>query len=155
MSAPQLTWRDISRRLHADEASLEPSPDLWPRIVAAHAQRARSARRRRLAGAVAGVVVLVAAAAALSGAGRPAPGIDWQARAQALELQLRALHAEEPARGAAPAAQSELAALDRVLQAAYDEGADAARLDALWKRRSELLDTLLRVRRENIEISRI
>ena len=155
MSAPELTLRDIARRLRADEAVLEPSPELWPRIVAAHAQRQQRARRQRFAAVAAGLFV-AAGGLALVGGNRAGSAIDWQARAQALELQLRAAQTVTAAHAAGMTdAQNELARLDLVLQAAYDDGAEAARLDALWKRRSELLDALLKARRENMEISRI
>jgi hypothetical protein len=84
--------------------------------------------------------------------------VDWQARAQALELQLRALDAGASARAGAPTAvdaQNELALVDVALQSAYDEGAEQQRVRALWKRRSELLSALVNARRQNMEISRI
>ena len=157
MSAPELTLHDIARRLRADEAVLEPSPELWARIVATHAQRQQRARWQRRTAAAAGMLALVATVGvALVAGNRSPPAIDWQARAQALELQLRAVRAEGPVHEFnATAAQNELARLDLALQAAYDDGAEAARLDALWKRRSELLDALLKARREDMDISRI
>ena len=157
MSEPELTFADIARRLPANAPALQPPPDLWQRIVAEHERRVVRRHRRRFlaASAVAAGVVLVLFGAMTLQPERPA-GIDWQARAQALELQVRALQAAAPVQGASGGvAQSELAQLDRALQAAYDDGAEAARVDALWKRRSELLEALLRARRENLEISRI
>ena len=52
-------------------------------------------------------------------------------------------------------AESELAHLDGNLQAAYDRGAAPRDLDPLWQRRSELLDALLSVRRQQVLSSRI
>lgn len=153
MSAPQLTLRDIARRLRDDEALPAMPAELWPRIVAAHRQRARQARQRRFGAAAAFVLVAAVAAVVRFGGERAAEPVDWQARAQALELQLRAAEVAPVAAGAP--AFGELARVDAALQAAYDDGAEAKRIEALWKRRSELLDVLLRVRRENIEISRI
>lgn len=124
----------------------DPSPDLWSRIVERHANVQRGARRRRLvalcSAALAGVAILIGA-----GALRRGTDIDWQARAQALELRLHALEpAPVPASGVA--AEAQLVQLDTLLQAAYDNGADRNEVAALWKRRSELLDTLLRVRQQ-------
>ena len=88
---------------------------------------------------------------------RPTPAIDWQARAQALEIELRALPprtvgTDDPA---ALEAESRLVQIDGALQAAYDRGARPAELVPLWKARSELLSTLLTVRQENVAVTRI
>jgi hypothetical protein len=136
----------------------EPSPDLWRRIAQAHQVALHRARRRRLAlwsaSAIALVAVLVGANALRAPTG-PAGEVDWQARAQALELQLRDAATTEGI-GALPAeAYTELVRVDGALQAAYDEGAEHPRVTALWKRRSELLNTLLQARRGNVEITRI
>ena len=85
---------------------------------------------------------------------RPPGAVDWQARAQALELQLRALDAGRPA-DAHGDADDELVRVDAALQAAYDDGGDRQQLEMLWKRRSELLNMLVRARAHNVEISRI
>ena len=140
---------------------IEPAPDLWQRIAAAQQQRVLR-RRRRFAFAGAGTLVAALLLAIGFGAtgersqGRDA--VDWQARAQALELQLRELAASRPAGAAAVvsgATQDELVLVDAALQAAYDEGGERERIDALWKRRSELLGTLLQARTKDVEISRI
>ncbi|HET7063346.1 MAG TPA: hypothetical protein VFI49_03655 [Rudaea sp.] len=84
--------------------------------------------------------------------------VDWQARAQALELQLRALRDSTGARtdnAGALETQSEIARVDDALQAAYDTGAEKDQLELLWKRRSELLGALISVRQRHVEISRI
>src|SRR5579883_1598297 len=128
--------------------------NLWSRIEAAHATRTRRRRLRRLVAggvlgaALIGVVSLADLRSSLSSPDRGAD-IDWQARAQALELQLQAL--EHNRAGAAAArvsydatpAASELAEVDRLLQAAYEHGKYTNQLDPLWKRRSELLDALI------------
>ena len=165
MSNPDLTFRQLAQRLHLEQLpQAEPSPELWPRIAGAHRQRLRQARRRRVGAWCSGVGVL--ALAALIGASgdwfgmaqQPSASVDWQARAQALELQLRALngaaskHVDAAAGGDA---QDELVLVDAALQAAYDEGVAQERVSALWKRRSELLDALLSARRHNMQISRI
>lgn len=140
---------------------VEPSPDLWPRIAAAQQQRLQRIRtRRRLGFAGGGALALLIAIGLGSGVDRPVPrdAIDWQARAQALELQLRALAASRPggtAAALAGATQNELVLIDAALQAAYDNGSERTRIDALWKRRSELLGALLQARTHDVEISRI
>jgi hypothetical protein len=84
--------------------------------------------------------------------------VDWQARAQALELQLSALRDSAGAsadNAGVIEAQSEIARVDDALQAAYDTGAERNELELLWKRRSELLGALISVRQRHVEISRI
>ncbi|MGH8041849.1 MAG: hypothetical protein ACREPN_07385 [Rudaea sp.] len=144
MNEAGLSFRELAARLPAAPSQL-PSPDLWSRIAGAH--RARQ-RRRRLT-AVSAVLVLIAAVAMTLPAWRHAiaPTIDWRARAQALELQLDALPMPVNSSPMARLAESELARLDRNLQAAYDRGAPAADVAALWQRRSQLLNALLSVRR--------
>jgi len=157
MAKPELTYSELAQHLRLDQLpSAEPPPELWPRIAAA---RQQLVRRRRLrygigaAGAAFALAVLLAGPASQSRP-QPASAVDWQARAQALELQL---HALAPATGAADvsAMQAEIASLDRTLQTAYDEGSDEDRLLPLWKKRSELLDALLDARRRHLQISRI
>jgi hypothetical protein len=159
MSEPELSFHQLAQRLRLRELSLsEPSSDLWQRIADTHQGRLRRARLRR------GIVASSIVAAALAAAFLIAPGwlarpasegdIDWQARAQALELQL---HALDPAADSAGAidAQSEIARVDNALQSAYDTGAEKNQLAPLWKRRSELLDALISVRQQHVQISRI
>ena len=153
MAQPELTYSTLAQRVRLDELPLaEPSPQLWPRIAAARQLVVRRRRVRTLAsvGALA-LLVLLATPAWLS---RSREAVDWQARAQALELQLRTL---APASGAADvgAMQVEIANLDRALQTAYDEGGDENQLSPLWKKRSELLDALLEARRRHLLINRI
>lgn len=145
-----------------DDARAEPSADLWTRIEAAHGLRSRRRRLRRLAAggmfcvALAGVVALRGPHAPLA-----APEIDWQARAQALELQLLAMEQENRVPVATAAtfntdpATSELAEIDRRLQAAYEHKNPVSQLLPLWKRRSELLDALIAARREGLTLTRI
>ena len=142
------------------DAQPQPPADLWARIEAA--QVARSRRRHRLA--VSGMFcVALAGAVTLRGLHAPAtaPEIDWQARAQALELQLLVMEHENhrPAATAAsydadPAA-SELAEIDRRLQTAYEHKSPVSQLAPLWKRRSELLDALIVARRDGLTLTRI
>ena len=154
MSQPQLSTSALSRRLHVDGMPLaEPAPDLWSRILERHRREIAHARRRRLLAAALAASAVVAAGTALVWRDRPdVDSIDWQARAQALELRL---HALEPAtQTPTPTAEFQLAQIDGLLQAAYDNGADRGEVIALWKRRSELLDTLVRVRQRQPDINR-
>lgn len=149
MNEHELNLRDLAARLHASATTHMPPADLWPRIAATHLARHRQRRGRRLAIA-GGALALVAALAFTASTWRHAatPAIDWQARAQALELQLDALPTPAASEPLARLAETELARLDGNLQAAYDRGAPPRDLDPLWQRRSELLDALLSVRRQ-------
>jgi tRNA A37 N6-isopentenylltransferase MiaA len=162
MSDPIMTFHQFARRMRVGELPvLEPSADLWQKIAGAQQQRMRRARSRRMVLWCGGSVVLLAAlivGADWFGRTQSSMDVDWQARAQALELQLRALDAGASARAGIPTAvdaQNELALVDVALQSAYDEGAEQQRVRALWKRRSELLSALVNARRQNMEISRI
>ncbi|HEY2397276.1 MAG TPA: hypothetical protein VGH81_15045 [Rudaea sp.] len=165
MSEPDLTFHQLAQRLRLEQLPhVEPSAELWPRIARAHRQRLRQARVRRLSAWCGGAGVLLLAALIGASGGwfdmrQPSSTtVDWQARAQALELQLRALNAAASRQVDAAIgsdAQDELVLVDLALQAAYDEGAAQERLTALWKRRSELLDVLVSARRHNMQISRI
>jgi hypothetical protein len=163
MSDPIMTFHQFARRMRLDELQLlEPSADLWQKIAGAQQLRMRRARLRRMVLWCGSSVVLLAAlivgADGWFGRTPSSVDVDWQARAQALELQLRALDADASARAGNPIAadaQSELALVDVALQSAYDEGAEQQRVRALWKRRSELLSALVNSRRQNMEISRI
>jgi len=132
----------------------EPSPDLWARIARAHLARHTRRRRLQVAGITSSAAVFFALVLTWPSHG---PGTDWQARAQALEIELREL----PVRGidadnpAALEAESRLMQLDGTLQAAYDRGAASGELTPLWKQRSELLSTLLAVRQQNVAVTRI
>lgn len=154
MNEQELNFRDLAARLPASATAHMPPADLWPRIAAAHAGRRRKRRWRRLG---AGALALVATLAYTAFAWRHAasPAIDWQARAQALELQLDALPMPAANDPMARLAESELAHLDDSLQAAYDRGAPPHDLGPLWRRRSELLDALLSVRRQRVLPSQI
>jgi hypothetical protein len=137
---------------------IEPPDALWSRIETA---RARNVQRRtflRIAGASAGTLGL-ALALWIGGhtINKPqtAGTIDWQARAQALELRLRLL-GDNGLRGAATEeTRAELVRIDLSLQSAYDRGGDEKELSPLWKRRSELLDTLIETREQRLALTRI
>ena len=156
MSEQEINFRDLAARLQICTAAHLPPADLWPRIATTHAARRWQRRRRRLA-AVGSGLVLVAVLVFSTSAWRHAatPVIDWQARAQALELQLDTLPSPVASDPMARLTDSELAHLDRHLQAAYDRGAAPRDLDPLWQRRSELLDALLSVRRQQALSSQI
>lgn len=147
------------------DASTSPPGDLWTRIEAAHSVRVRRRRQHRFAAGSVISAVLVGAVA-LGGlhmpaatSNRTAADIDWQARAQALELQLQGLERGEPAATpaayAANPAATELADVDRQLQAAYEHGKYTNKLVPLWKRRTELLDALIAARKEGLTLTSI
>jgi len=162
MSEPELSFHELAQRLRLRELPVgEPSPDLWQRIAVTHAGRMRRARMRRaIIGSSLAAMILVAALVAPTWLAPSATQreVDWQARAQALELQLRALRVSADAHADSDGAletQSEIARVDDALQTAYDTGAEKDQLELLWKRRSELLGALISVRQRHVEISRI
>lgn len=148
----ELNFSDLADTAAAP-AMLPPSADLWSRIAAAH----RARRRRRTVLRVAGVgsaAVLLIAVVTLGVHSMREPTVDWQARAQALELQLN----EAIAQRSAPLSsdtQEELARVDFALQSAYDRGANKSELAPLWKQRSELLSVLLAARQQQLALTRI
>lgn len=148
------------------EVRTEPPADLWSRIEMAHAKRTSRRRLRRLAG---GSVLCAALIGFISfsslhlpsSAPGPRTDVDWQARAQALELQLQALENSRGLSAATLAANDadpatvELEDIDHRLQAAYEHGLYTNELVPLWKRRSELLDTLITARKQGLKLTRI
>lgn len=141
---------------------MEPSADLWERIATAHRRRTRRRRVLRSAAAVGAAVLALGLATGLfgrldDGSNQASAGIDWKGRAQALEMQLHQVrgNGDAEAAGIARDARGELVLVDAALQAAYDDNAPRERLNALWKRRSELLGILLATHRRDIRISRI
>ena len=156
MSEHESNFLDLAARLPASVAAHVPPADLWPRIAATHRRRRRQRRwRRLLAGGSALALIVALGLAANNWRHAATPAIDWQARAQALELQLDSLPTPTANDPLAQLAESELAHLDGNLQAAYDRGAVSRDLDPLWQRRSELLDALLSLRRQQVLSSRI
>ena len=161
MRESQLNWPAAARGPRWPAlAEAEPSADLWLRILERHAADTGRRHQRRVAlrlGVAAAALAAIGLAAWLAPwAPAPAP-VDWQARAQALELRLHAVarSADPGAARSAALLEDELVRLDARLQAAYDHGAGRQQQMALWKRRSELLDALLRARQNDIHISRI
>ncbi len=82
------------------------------------------------------------------------PAVDWQARAQALEMQLNEAAAQTKTPSTSDT-EAELARVDRALQAAYDHGARKNELLPLWKQRGDLLSLLLAVRQQQLALTRI
>jgi len=152
MAEQELTLHEIVQRLpHAETAQV--GADLWPRIAAAHLQRLRRRRVRRLAGyGLAAAAVVAVALAVPAWLVKSAPAVDWQARAQALEVQLDAMAARSDNNGVVDA---ELARIDAALQSAYDRGAAKNELVPLWKQRSDLLGALLTARQQQVTLTRI
>jgi hypothetical protein len=151
----ELNFRDIAEVLPASPSFLA-GGDLWPRIAAAHLARRRTRRIRRFAVGGTAMALLIAVSFLAWQAPREAPAVDWQARAQALEIQLNQANAASQTRPPfASDTEVELARVDRTLQAAYDRGAHKNELLPLWKQRSELLSLLLAVRQQQLALTRI
>jgi len=152
MAEQELTLHEIVQRLpHAETAHV--SADLWPRIAASHLQRQRRRRVQRVAAfGLAAAAVLAVALAVPAWLMKSAPAVDWQARAQALEVQLNAMAARNDNNGVV---DTELARIDAALQSAYDRGAATNELVPLWKQRSDLLGALLMARQQQVTLTRI
>jgi hypothetical protein len=156
MSGQTVNFRDIVQRVPAATDDIAPV-DLWPRIAAAHLRRRRQ-RRLGLTGAGLALAAGLAVAILIPALRSPdnAAAIDWQARAQALEMQIDTLPMPSAGEGSvARTTVSEIARIDRDLQAAYDRGGAKNILVPLWKRRSELLDNLLVERQQQNTQARI
>jgi len=152
MAEHELTLHEIVQRLPSAETA-HVGADLWPRIAAAQLQRLRRRRVRRLAGfGLAAAAVVAVALAVPAWLVKSAPAVDWQARAQALEVQLNAVAARSDNNGVVDA---ELARIDAALQSAYDRGAAKNELVPLWKQRSDLLGALLTARQQQVTLTRI
>jgi hypothetical protein len=149
----ELNFRDIAAQLPASPSFLA-GADLWPRIAAAHLARRRTRRIRNVAAGGLALTLLISAAV-FFGLPSPheAPAVDWQARAQALEIQLN--ETTQTGTASTSDAEVELARVDRALQTAYDRGARKNELLPLWKQRSDLLSLLLAVRQQQLALTRI
>jgi hypothetical protein len=152
----ELNFRDIASQLPASPSFLT-GGDLWPRIAAAHVARTRARRIRRVAAGGAALTLLISAAVFFGlPSSHESPAVDWQARAQALEIQLNEATAAAPTKTPSTSdAEAELARVDRALQAAYDRGARKNELLPLWKQRGDLLSLLLAVRQQQLALTRI
>ncbi len=153
MKQSDLQFADILGYVPDRPQSAEDAKRLWSRIADEHLTRKRRRLRRRIGFAT--VLTTCAVVGVFVGLQRfPAHAqIDWQARAQALELQLDALGSNTSALlpvGSDADLHYSLNRVDRALQAAYDRHASNAELSSLWKRRSELLNTLLVARRGHL-----
>jgi len=138
----------------AEPAMLPPSADLWQRIASAHVARKRRRAIRRVAGVGGAAVLVIAMVTAGVIKLREPHAVDWQARAQALEMQLNEALAQ---RGLPMSVdtEEELERVDLALQSAYDRGANKTELVPLWKQRSELLSLLLAARQQQLALTRI
>lgn len=126
-----------------------PDPALWLRIVV----RARQRRARHTAVTACCALLLAGVAATLLQAPRgPDLATDWQARSVDLERELASAAPSGPAPG--PLADA-LGGVDRALHAAYARGAPQAEREALWRARSELLQSLVVAQRSGLRATRI
>jgi hypothetical protein len=156
MGTDELTFRDIAAHLPTPPTFV-PAADLWPRIAAAYNARRQRRRMQRVGAAVAIMVIAVALVVLPVASPKTAASIDWQARAQALEIELNAL-ARLHANGESAVAfdvEAELANVDGALQSAYDRGAQKEELAQLWKKRSAILSVLLAARQQQLTLTRI
>jgi hypothetical protein len=149
----ELKFSDIADST-AEPAMLPPSADLWQRIATAHVTRKRRRAMQRVVGIGSAAVLVIAMVTVGVGKLREPAAVDWQARAQALELQLNDALAQ---RGLPPSGdtEEELERVDLALQSAYDRGANKNELVPLWKQRSELLGLLLSARQQQLALTRI
>lgn len=140
----------------AELPQFEPSPDLWERIVAAQAARQRRRHLRAALGVAAAAMLALVVLWRLPGASVDTGSQQLaalQRQSQTLERQLVAL---APAnRPESVATEAELVHVDRTLQLAYDRGADKQELASLWRRRIDLLDVLVAMRRQDVMVSSI
>lgn len=148
---------DSLRRQLARLPVFEPAAELAARIVHAPAPTVGMQRRRglvmALSGAVLAVLLLVGLPLQRTEIARPSTAN----RMAALETEFAALRAaaagDTP--GAAAGLELDLLRLDRELQSAYDDHADRARLERLWRDRESLLDGLVLAYREPDRLVRI
>lgn len=133
------------------------SAEMWPRIAAIYLAQRKRRITRRLAGAGLAVAASLAGVALVPAwLAQHGSSLDWQARAQALEMQIDALPLPIGTQdSAAQQTETELARLDILLQAAYDRGAQQHELALLWQQRSELLGVLLAARQQQFSSTRI
>jgi hypothetical protein len=152
MAESELNLQDILERLPAGAETAHLSADLWPRIATAHLQRQRRRRVQRFLGTGMAAAALLTVAFVIPWQAKPGSPVDWQARAQALEIQLNTLSAPRDGNNVLDA---ELARIDAALQSAYDRGAATNELVPLWKQRSDLLGALLISRQQQVTLTRI
>ena len=114
--------------------------DLWPRIVAAHAQQQPVRRRYRWVAVAAAAAVIAGVVLTLPRTGTESIALEGQRESQALENEWRAL---APASARPTADIARLYLIDAALQSAYDRGAEADELQPLWKQRNEALRGLI------------
>jgi hypothetical protein len=114
--------------------------DLWPRIVAAHAQQQPVRRRYRWVAVAAAAAVIAGVVLMLPRTGTESIALEGQRESQALENEWRAL---APASARPTADIARLYLIDAALQSAYDRGAEADELQPLWKQRNEALRGLI------------
>ena len=141
------------------DADVDPPAQLWPRIVAEHSRRSQQRQRRLFAGSLALAAGLLVALLVPRFAQHTAGNIqqtDWKFEAQRLELQLLDLNKTRAGHDhLLSPEQADLEALDHSLQAAYDRAASKTELMSLWQRRCALLNTLLTIRSQPLELTRI
>lgn len=116
------------------------NPDLWSRIVAAHAKQRPAPRRYRWIAVAAAAAVVAGVILTLPRTKTETVALEGQRESQALENEWRAL---APASARPTGDIARLYLIDAALQAAYDRGAQADELQPLWKQRNEALRGLI------------
>ena len=129
-----------------------PDPALRERILAAHARQQRQRRTRALIGGgalAASVALTVLLAARQAPMPQTAARMDAAstARNESRELELEWQRASAQL---THASTPHLRAIDAQLQSAYDRGADAREVSALWARRNAALRQLIEASSEGI-----
>ncbi len=144
--------------MSAPTLDAQASTALWTRISVARARRVSRKRWQRLGiGTTLAVAVVSLVLVYPRHAQHEPERIDWQARAQALELQLAVLQSEHSAVASVGADDltSELDTVDQRLRSVYENGPPTEDVSPLWQRRSELLDTLLAARKQGLALTHI
>ena len=124
----------------AELPELRADPDLWSRIVAAHAKRQPARPRYRWIAIAAAAAVVAGVIMTLPRTKTESLALESQRESQVLEDEWRAL---APAGERPTAGIARLYLIDAALQAAYDRGAQADELQPLWKQRNEALRGLI------------
>jgi hypothetical protein len=137
-----------------DLPEFEPDEALYTRICAAHRRRRHARHLRWLVLPAAAAAALVGAVLLLPRASTPVADnvIAWQRESQSLEQEW---HALGNAGIVDAAARANVRRIDHALQAAYDRGAAADELAALWQRRSEALRGLIAHHHDALAVTQI
>lgn len=127
-----------------------PDPALRARILASHAKQQQSRRVRFAVGSGALAASLALVAVMLVHRGPTAPLAETASAAQVESRGLELEWQQSTRSGSAITATPRLRAIDAQLQSAYDRGADAREVSALWARRNAALRQLIQASSDGI-----